>query len=150
MLVLRSLEEFTPRPAYVSIESSANSFDNLRREFATFCQLGYHKFKLSPQHMVQVMKVPPLSVHGIECDYIFEEHSSGPFGEDLKGPWLSEREAIAEYKSVFVLYDLYDALQTGVLHGSVRDFQKGYGHDAGGWYDTHARHSSVEGILACM
>jgi hypothetical protein len=143
MLVLGSLAEFPARPAYVSIESEAKSFERLRQEFATFRELGYDRYKLSPQHSVRAMKVPPHSVHGTICDYVFEEHSSGPFGEDLAGPWLDERQAIAEYKAVFVLYDLYDALQKGVLRGSVRDFLRAYGHDAGGWYDTHARHVSV-------
>ena len=40
MLVLTSLEEFSARPAYVSIESEANSFEELRYEFSIFRKLG--------------------------------------------------------------------------------------------------------------
>jgi FkbM family methyltransferase len=141
--VLRALEAFEGRPSYVSIESETISFAKLKEEFVLFQKLGYDEFKLSPQHSVQKMKLPNPSRHGAPSDYRFEEHSSGPFGEDIEGPWLNEREALAEYKGVFILYDLFDALQKGVLQGSYKDFLKVYGHDADGWYDTHARHSSV-------
>ena len=145
LLALRSLGECAARPAYVSIESDATSFEALRTEFETFRGLGYLSFKLSPQHLVQRMKVPPGSPHGTDLDYTFEPHASGSFGEDLPGPWLTEDVAIAEYKAVFVLHHLYDAVKTGVLRGKLRDFNLKYGHNAGGWYDTHARHVSLDG-----
>lgn len=143
MLVLRGLHNFEDRPSYVSIESDATSFALLKQEFDLLQALGYDDFKLSPQHRVQKMRVPAGSPHGLQCDYRFEEHSSGPFGEDVEGQWLNVREAIAEYKYVFALYDMFHAIEKGILSGSITAFRDAYGHDAGGWNDTHARHRSA-------
>jgi FkbM family methyltransferase len=144
-LVLESLRPLAARPPYVSIESETVSFAALMQEFELFSELGYRDFKLSPQHLVQEMRIPSSSPHGAAVDWRFEEHASGPFGEDVAGPWLSAREAIAEYKSVFVLYDLYEAVQGGIFQGSIARFRDRYGHDAGGWYDTHARLGPASG-----
>ena len=143
MLVVNALAQFATRPAYLSLESEAESFDKLRAEFAALSALGYNKFKLSSQQIVPGQRVPGGSPHGKMIDYAFEYGSSGLFGEDLDGPWLEEREAIAHYQAVFVLYHVEDAVDRGVLRGSFQDFAAAYGYESS-WYDTHARHSALD------
>ena len=46
----------------------------------------------------------------MQIDHAFEKGSSGAFGEDLEGVWLSEKDAVAFYKAIFVQYDLERAL----------------------------------------
>src|SRR5260370_36652330 len=106
-MVALDLSLVSTKPAYISLESEDVSFDKLRHEFDALSALGYNKFKLSPQHLVQQMKIAPSSVHGTFSDYAFEEHSSGPFGEDIKGPWLGVSEAIADTRAGCVVSDLY-------------------------------------------
>jgi FkbM family methyltransferase len=143
--VLHELCQFSEKPSYLSFESEAVSFDRLLAEFKLLRSLGYDCFKLSPQHQVHLQKIPNSSVHGAQIDYAFEKGSSGAFGEDLEGVWLSEKDAVAFYKAIFVQYDLERALKAGVLQGSYKQFLAAYGHHGAwdAWYDTHARHASV-------
>jgi FkbM family methyltransferase len=142
MLVVEVLAQFDARPSYLSVEAEEVSFDRLRRDFATMGALGYHQFKLSPQHHVARQRVPAASPHGTMIDWTFEDGSSGLFGEDIDGPWLDDHQALVTYQAPFVLYDLERALGSGLLQGSFPNFLNQYGYECG-WYDTHARHSSI-------
>jgi hypothetical protein len=134
----RSCVNSRKSPSYLSFESEAETFDRLLAEFKVLRSLGYDCFKLSPQHQVHLQKIPNSSVHGAQIDYAFEK------GRILK-EWLSEKDAVGFYKAIFVQCDLERALKAGVLKGSYKQFLAAYGHHGAwdGWYDTHARHSSV-------
>jgi FkbM family methyltransferase len=144
LLALRALEGFPVRPPYLSLEAEEHSMQALREEFAVLRKLGYDDFKLSAQHHVSKQRVPPGSLQGRPVIWSFESGSSGLFGEDLPGPWLEERQALAIYEPVMLIYDLERALKRGVLSGSLDSFLSEFGYQLG-WYDTHARHRSWSG-----
>lgn len=139
--VLHALSAFTARPPYLSFESEAVSFEKLLNEFQLLDALGYDKFKVSPQHDVQEQRselFDPVN----SSEHLFLEGSSGAFGEFLKGAWLTQSDAIAYYKAIFVQYQLEYALQSGLLQGSYQAFLAKYDHQSV-WFDTHARHSEM-------
>ena len=147
MLVVSALAQFVAKPSYLSLEAEDKSFDKLRAEFTALRALGYDSFKLSPQHHVHQQQVPPLSQHGKALDWTFEKGSSGLFGEDLAGPWISESEALNAYKPILLIYDVERAVRSGLLRGSFTEFLTKFGYESG-WYDTHARHQSWAGGAA--
>jgi hypothetical protein len=50
----------------------------------------YNFFKLSKGKDVHLEKYQIKNVSGLEINYEFPVHSAGPFGEDIKGNWLSK------------------------------------------------------------
>ena len=142
LLVLEALKGFLARPPYLSIESDSPCLDNILRQFSTMKDLGYEEFKIVPQHLIQDQRSPMVSAHGNSCIHKFEPGSSGLFGEDIEGPWLSASEAIANYKGIVILEQVVLALRKGILSGSCEEFMRAFGHRQG-WHDTHTRHSSA-------
>jgi FkbM family methyltransferase len=96
MLALEQLGETDARPKFISVETGPNTdwIDALAR-------LGYVRFKLVNQ-----------TKHG----NTFEWGSSGPFGEEIAGPWISANNARLAWQ------EHIDA-----------DFPQG------AWFDIHAR-----------
>ncbi len=76
------------KPRYLSVENGGVQFVQLLSE------AGYDKFKFSNQKFNSLMRVPKQSKHGADVDVQFLPHSSGPFGEDLTGRWLTADETV--------------------------------------------------------
>ena len=72
-------------PPYISAESHDITV------FATLVALGgYGSFKLvDGRSVASVYRNRSLSCDGGHVSYSFPEHSAGPFGEDIDGPWIS-------------------------------------------------------------
>jgi FkbM family methyltransferase len=134
---LRSLTGTSERPRYVSIESEKMSFSALRNEFALFQELGYDRFKIVPQHRVHEQKPPSPAREGQFADHSFQFGSSGLFGEEAPGAWITADEAIDRYKSIFLRYHLAgdDPLVRSRFARALLRRALGFV----GWYDTHAR-----------
>jgi hypothetical protein len=66
--------------------------------------------------------------------------SSGAFGEEAPGPWLSEQQALEAYRRIFWSYRLFG--DDGIFRRSrfnrpvLRTFQRWV--PLASWYDTHA------------
>jgi hypothetical protein len=137
VVALRGLAATSARPRYVSLESDKVSFRALRNEFETFVELGYDAFKLVSQRNVPKQRLPEPAREGRYVAHNFELGSSGAFGEEAPGEWLSADAAIERYRRVFLKYMLNgdDPLVRSRL---VRNAAKvlGFRYD---WYDTHAR-----------
>src|SRR6202042_3689394 len=85
--------------------------------------------------------------------YRFDNHSSGLFGLELDGKWKSRRDILSQYRRIFVGYSLFG--DAGIMsrwkfpgarpiRGLARRAFRLWTHAmVPGWYDTHARHSSV-------
>lgn len=137
LAALSSLRQASSRPKYVSIESDKVSFSALRDEFTTFEQLGYHRFKIVPQHRVPTQKEPFPAREGQYVGQTFEWGASGLFGEEAPGMWLSAADAIERYKGIFLRYQLFgDDPLIRSRFGRVL-LSRLLGRP--GWHDTHAR-----------
>ena len=72
-------------------------FDKLFHVLDTFIELGYKKFKVVQQATIPGSRIQTQDLNGAGFDYIFERHSSGAFGNDATGEWLSYRQAVERY-----------------------------------------------------
>lgn len=92
--VLEGLLKLPRRPKYMSFEAHDLSY------FAFLRAMGYKRFKLVNQNLNwrQVLPNPPLE--GVYVEHQFGEHSSGPFGAESPGEWLSFENAVDLYRAI--------------------------------------------------
>jgi len=143
---LKYLLDFDTRPDYISIESNKISFEKLREEFNLFTALGYDYFQMVNQSRITSQKQLKDSKEGNPINYNFSRGASGLFGSDLeKENWKTLDESISRYRKIFWGYEKLGD------NSSINRFRLGrlltrlssYVIGIPGWYDTHARHSSV-------
>jgi FkbM family methyltransferase len=156
---LESLAGSAETPAFVSLESEKRDWGRLMKEFLTFRALGYTRFKAVDQTLIKFQTCPQPPREGEYCDHAFQDGSSGLFGEELPGTWLSFPEAIEAYRRIFTDYALngdnglfrrhagifsvfytFARLQRKIAR--LKNFSS-YGNPAdilppAAWYDTHA------------
>jgi FkbM family methyltransferase len=160
-LCLEGLLAKADRPKYVSLESSKTSFEDLVNEFCLLQKLGYRKYKIVAQHRIEEQRLPNPAREGRFIDYVFHEGSSGAFGRELPGEWLSLEQALKEYIRIFRKYRTVG--DSGSLSSFAREAPKSrrgrpianaaalarnmLNHKLlrslkarlkAGWYDTHA------------
>jgi FkbM family methyltransferase len=135
ILCLESLMERPDRPRFVSIESEKRSWRALLYEFEIFNRLGYLRFKIVNQKHVSEQKPPNPAAEGRSVQHRFEPGSSGLFGEDLSGRWLTTHQAIWRYRFIFLRYLFFGDF--GILRILLR--VPGLGRLGAPWWDTHAR-----------
>ena len=148
---LDSLKEFEERPSYISIESNKTSFEKIKREIELLIQLGYTSFQAVEQSEIYLTspKYPPREGQYVSC--LFEEGSSGLFGNELEGKWKSRREILRQYRFIRLGYFLlgddgimikWNFRGAGRLRSLAGYVLRHFTHAAvPGWYDTHARHA---------
>ena len=108
------------KPKFISIESNKRCWQGLLDEFELLKQLGYKRFKLIDQVLVELQEVPVPAREGRPgVAHQFEIGSSGLFGEELPGQWLNPEEAIAKYRRIFPKYKLLgdDSLPMKIVQG---------------------------------
>jgi len=134
---IEGLAGLPDRPKYLSIESDKDSFRALRREFAVMVSLGYTAFNIVDQPNIMRQVPPNPAKEGKYCSHQFAYGSSGLFGAELPGPWLTADAAIEAYRPIFLRYALTgdDPL---VKQYWIRRLLCRLGFGAR-WYDTHAR-----------
>ena len=135
VLCLEALLKEPDRPKFISIESDKRSWRNLLYEFELFEGLGYSRFKIVDQKKIEQQKLLDPTAEGGDVEHRFEPWSSGLFGNDLPGKWLTRRQAILRYRFIFLKYWLFGDF--GILRFvlKVRRFRKILQPH---WYDTHA------------
>ena len=141
LLCLQALDPAEP-PTYVSVESEKVSWAGLLREFDLLSGLGYRQFKVVAQHKVPRQRQPQPAREGRYAPgWTPTLGSSGLFGEEAPGRWLSRRAALAKYRLIFARYRLYG--DDGLLprHGAGTVLRAPFRLVGGsaGWFDTHAR-----------
>jgi FkbM family methyltransferase len=133
---LKGLLEVKERPRYVSIEAERRDLQSVRDELAIFVSLGYDQFKVVPQHLVHYQREPAPPREGVAAGPPKAE-SSGLFGEDLPGRWLSATQALDAYRRP--LLNHYLAGSDSLIKSRwLRAALKRLGFRAG-WYDTHGK-----------
>ncbi len=117
VLCLEGLLEVSGRPRYVSIESEKRSWQALLHEFELFTKLGYTKFKIVDQEQVYRLKAPKPAAEGRYIDHKFQPGSSGLFGRELPGEWLTMRQALRRYRLIYLQYYLFG--DYGILRRAI-------------------------------
>ena len=107
LLCLESFLDKPDKPRFVSIESEKRSWSALLDEFEMFKKLGYSRFKIVDQKNIDRQKPPDPAVEGRYVEYNFEPGSSGLFGEELPGKWLTRNQAIRRYRLIFLRYRIF-------------------------------------------
>ena len=145
-ICLRSLQKFENKPDYISIRSEKLVFRKLEYEFELLQELGYNVFKAIKQDFERIK--PKLPSNNGDKFHIFEEGASGPFGEATTGSWKTLHETLHDYRRIFVKYWLFGdysyMIQTRRGRHLIAKMQRVLRRTIPGWYDTHARHSSVD------
>lgn len=117
-VALQQVASLDVMPQYISVENGGKWF------LKQFAKMGYKKFKYSNQMYNAGATIPWKTPHGKRIEHKFDRHSSGPFGEDLAGSWLTLEEA----DNLSEALDLARSKTRGnVWAQSI------------GWFDMHAR-----------
>lgn len=112
--VVRALYRLPRRPRYLSIEEHEAHY------FAELWSLGYRHFKLVNQRELSRVKCPYPAREGNYVGIIFDDTTSGPFGEETPGSWKTFEQIMHQY-----LTEVRSPLH-GFLAGNA-------------WFDIHAR-----------
>jgi FkbM family methyltransferase len=135
MLCVHALSQFKCRPKYISFESTKTSWSDLKKEFDELERLGYSKFKVIDQQ--KHTSGTYMTRSGKPLYHTFEGGSSGPFGENLGGIWLSKTQAILRYVPIFLLYKtIGDNKVLGKIIAHLPILTRLV--KLVSWYDTHA------------
>jgi FkbM family methyltransferase len=147
MLSLGKFAEFEPKPDYISIESSKTSLDEIATELGLLESMGYDNFKAVQQATIPGSMAPRPAREGRDIDLRLARDSSGLFGKELAGEWKNSAGIRQAYKRIFVGYRVFgndSFMRTNPLARPIwRGLQRLLGRPIPGWFDTHARHSSV-------
>jgi FkbM family methyltransferase len=147
---LKSLAATSIRPRYLSMETSFArdpSFDAVKADFDVLARLGYDRFKIVDQQAVpeQVPPSPPTS--GRYVPYRFTNGESGLFGEEAPGDWLTMEQALAVFRRLirknWLQVRLYRRMRFYLYYCAIMYRLNGRYPNLG-WYDIHAKHSTVE------
>jgi FkbM family methyltransferase len=146
---LRTLLDFHEKPDYLSIESEKVDVRALEDEVSLLEELGYDRFKAVQQARPRTRKPPSPAREGRYVAHTFPVGSSGLFGRELPGEWKDRDALLREYRGIFRAYRRFgdhSALRgTRWGPGFLRFLQRVLRRPMPGWYDTHARHSTVTG-----
>jgi FkbM family methyltransferase len=145
-ICLRALLAFENKPDYLSIRSEKVIFSRLEDEFILLEKLGYDKFKAIQQDFANV-QTTFAAPNGENITHSFEEGGSGFFGEETSGRWKDREQVLKEYRRIFTLYWLFGdysyLIQTERGKKIIAQLERVAKRPLPGWYDTHAKHSSV-------
>lgn len=144
---LQKLGEFELRPDYVSIESSKTSLAEIDAELDILEGLGYNRFKAAQQAIVTRIYAPRPAREGKDIAFQMAHDSSGLFGRELSRRWRSRAQIRRTYNWIFVGYRLFgndSFMRTNQFARRIwRLLQRIFKRPIPGWFDTHARHSSI-------
>jgi FkbM family methyltransferase len=139
-----ALREFADQPAYLSLESSKRSLDEVATELTLLSDLGYNRFA-AVQQMRPLWHTDTFEGNdGSREKFRFKFGSSGAFGKDLDAEWKSKAKVMEQYRLIFEKYRRWgdDTIwQANTAFKAItRVFHLATGIALPGWYDTHARH----------
>ena len=147
MACIEDLQKVAEPPRYVSIESSVTSghatFARAFTELAHLWTLGYRHFKYVDQARLERLSGTVLDREGAPMHYAYVAESSGPFGEETPGEWLSIAEAVRVMRRLIFYQNTlgFGGRSAGRLWARVgaRIRRQLTGRKTHSWYDLHAR-----------
>ena len=140
-LCIAGLREVDVRPSFVSVESSATSIGDTFDQLSLLNELGYRKFKIVPQHNITNQICPSPAHEGQYVDYQFPAGSSGLFGKELPGHWMSFDQARNEYSKIYKhtrIVGPHDGFFRHIKNRYVKGVLNRIFWRGVGWFDTHA------------
>ena len=147
---VQSLAATELRPRYLSMEISFAhnpTFAAVKADFEALAQLGYNGFKIIDQRTVPQQLPPDPPAAGQYVPYRFLNGESGLFGEETHGEWLTINEALAAFRrlkrSMWIQVLLYRWQRAYLFYNAIIYRLSGR-YPNFGWYDIHAKHSTVE------
>lgn len=147
LVCLKSLSKCTEKPSYVSMESEKISFESLNSEIKLLESLGYDAFLAVQQANISRTKMPNPAREGKNIPYKFMEGASGLFGKDHDRRYKPKEELLKDYEKIFSYYKRFGDDTLWYRHRVIRRLMLSVtrilNKPLPGWYDTHARHSSV-------
>lgn len=128
------------KPRHVSFESTKSSWVELLAEFDLLDELGYSHYKVVPQHSVQKQVAPRPALEGDYVPYRPMLGSSGFFGDEAPGRWLTKGEAVDAYLPAYITYALYGEAGLVYRYPEIRLEMERYvtPPTSSVWFDTHA------------
>lgn len=112
--VVRALGDFSHRPRYISIEENQTYY------FAELWSIGCRSFKLVDQGKLSLVKCPNPALEGKYVEASFDGTTSGPFGDEAPGEWMTLDRALEKYLTE--------------IRSPTRGFLAGLS-----WFDIHGR-----------
>ena len=141
-LVLDGLLACGQMPPLLSIEGDKSGYAEAIAQVEHIASLGYTKFAIAQQANIPNSIIETATLDGQTFRHEFETHSSGPFGDDLRAPWLTTREAQVALRSVALRYELFGDGAIFRLKRAAEVIYKvlsGYRGPLPGWHDIHAK-----------
>jgi len=137
MLCISALGSVKDKPRFVSVESTKTSWASLLAEFDILESLGYRRFQVINQARIEEQSEPEPPKEGTYADHKPRFGSSGLFGRELPGPWLTRAQALRKYAPIFVRYRFFGDNTRGqqFMWRFPKQYQPRVIPD---WYDTHA------------
>lgn len=147
MACIEDLQSVARPPRYVSLESTVTSghatFARAFTELAHLWTLGYRHFKYVDQGRLERLNGTVLDREGASMRYAYVAESSGPFGEETPGEWLSIAEAVRTMRRLIFYQNTlgFGGRSAGRLWARVgaRIRRQLTGRKSHSWYDLHAR-----------
>lgn len=112
--VVRAVRDFSERPRYISIEENQTYY------FAELRSVGCRAFKLVDQRGLNEVRCPNPPLEGRYVEASFDGTTSGPFGEEAPGEWMTFNQALEKYLT------------------EIRSPTRGY-LAGDSWFDIHGR-----------
>jgi FkbM family methyltransferase len=143
-VVLQGLELLAEKPQYVSVEAEKTSYEGAKQQIQSLQDLGYRRFRIVQQDPIPGSNLKTRTRNGDRLDYTFAIDASGPFGDDLAGPWLTADAAVAELKRISFLHRMFGdsaPFRYSNIGRALRLLYKivtGYRGALPGWHDIHA------------
>jgi FkbM family methyltransferase len=140
ILCLKALQG-RERPEYVSFEAEMDSMDRVFDQLSILWSLGYRRFKILNQALIPGTRCPRPAREGRYVDARFDDFSSGLFGEESRGKWLSADEVMNAARPLVRdqrLFGLNGPYSHSVLGRGYRLARKIMGEPVA-WHDIHAK-----------
>jgi FkbM family methyltransferase len=142
-----ALYEFAERPKFISIETAATA--NIATVEAGFAELsalwslGYRRFKYVDQAALPKLDGRTLDAEGSAVRYRYRSHSSGPFGDETPGDWLTVDRALRQMQRLVRFQNKLGfggKRQRSLFWRSARRLRRYVKRlPVNSWYDLHAR-----------
>lgn len=157
---VKALGRLSEMPRFVSFEADLPEPGQTEAMLAMLEGYGYRKFKLVNQAVHSTLRLPNPPLEGLYAEPRFSKHSSGPFGEEAPGDWLTGQEVRQRFHATIkqqalrieysakgtafgipvakfhrVLLWLYNARTTTWFRALYAERR---GIEMGGWFDIHA------------